>query len=492
MIMNKIVLTALGLLAAVPALAADSGVLTYHNTPTRHGLYRTPGLNATAAASLHADAAFKASFSGDVYAQPLYWKPAGAATGLLIVATEGNLILGINADTGATVWQTQLAASVTRSELPCGDIDPEGVTGTPAIDAATGTLYFDALTETANGPRQMIYALSASTGQVAAGWPLDVQAALGAQGITFDSTTQGERSAVLSFKGNLYIDYAARSGDCGTYHGVVVQVQASSPAVTGYWATRDNGGGIWSQGGAASDGGSIYVTTGNTFNANNDWMDGEAILRLKPGLAHSTATKDFYAPSNWQTLDNEDADLGGTEALPLTVRSSSGENVPLLIAMGKDGNAYLVNRTNMGGIGGQIATVHVSNSGIITAPAVYNVNGATLVAFTSYSGLSCSGDNITMLSIAGSGSSPISIQWCSAFNGRGAPIITTDGESDPLVWVAGAEGDNEVHGFDAITGATVFAGAETAMQGLRHFQTLIAANHHLYVGADNTIYAFTW
>ena len=262
--------------------------------------------------------------------------------------------------------------------------------------------------------------------------------------------------------------------------------------MTGYWATRDNGGGIWSQGGAASDGGSIFVTTGNTFNANNDWMDGEAILRLKPGLSHSTATKDFYTPSNWQTLDNEDADLGGTEALPLAVRSSSGENVPLLIAMGKDGNAYLVNRTNLGGIGAQIATTRVSNSGIITAPAVYNVNGATLVAFTSYSGLSCSGDNITMLSIAGSGSSPISIQWCSAFNGRGAPIITTDGQTNPLVWVAGAEGDNEVHGFDAVTGATVFAGAGTAMQGLRHFQTLIAANHHLYVGADNTIYAFTW
>ena len=489
----KIALTLLGLFTAAPALAAEQGVLTYHNGNNRHGLYGAPGLTGATAAGLHPDTGFKAAFSGNVYAQPLYWKPSASSVPLLIVATESNLIVGINANTGATVWQTQLAPPVTQSELPCGNINPEGVTGTPVIDPATGIVYLDALTETANGPRQMIYGLSATTGQVAAGWPVDVQAGLAAKNITFASITQGERSAVLSFKGSLYVDYAARSGDCGTYHGVVVQLQTSSPAVTGYWATRDNGGGIWAQGGAAADGASLFVTTGNTFNANNDWMDGEAILRLKPGLAHSTATRDFYAPSNWQTLDNEDADLGGTEALPLRVRSSAGEDVPLLIAMGKDGNAYLVNRANMGGIGGQIAVQKVSNNGIITAPAVYNLNGATLVAFTSYSGLSCSGDNITMLSIAGTGSNPMSIQWCSAFNGRGAPIITTsDGGANPLVWVVGAEGDNLLHGFDAITGATVFSGAGTSMTGLRHFQTLISANHHLYVAGDNTIYAFTW
>ena len=493
--MQKIVMAALGLLTATPVCAAEQGVLTYHNGNNRHGLYGAPGLTASSAAGLHPDAAFHASFTGNVYAQPLYWHPPGAAAPLLIVATEGNLILGLNANTGATVWQTQLTASVTSSELPCGNINPEGVTGTPAIDPSTGTVYFDALTETPNGPRQLVYGLSASTGQLAAGWPIDVQAALAGQGITFNSLTQGERSAVLSFKGAIYVDYAARSGDCGTYYGTVVQLQTSTPAVTGYWATRDAGGGIWAQGGAADDGSSIFVTTGNTFNADNDWMDGEAILRLKPGLAHSTSTRDFYTPLNWQSLDNADADLGGTEALPLQVRSSSGEDVPLLIAMGKDGNAYLVNRANMGGINGQVAVMSVSNGGIITAPAVYNEDGATLVAFTSYSGLSCSGTNITMLSVAGSGSSPISIHWCSAFDGAGAPIITTSGGgSNPLVWVAGAEGQsvNQLYGFDAVTGATVFGGAGTSMQGLHHFQTLIAANHHLYVGADNTVYAFTW
>ena len=491
--MNRTALAMVGLLAAAPAYAAEPGVLTYHNTNSRHGLYSVPGLTSAAAAGVHSDTAFKASFSGNVYAQPLYWKPAGASVGLLIVATEGNLVLGLNADTGATVWQTQLATPVTSGQLPCGDINPEGVTGAPVIDPATGTVYLDSSTETSNGPRHYIYGLSASTGQVAAGWPVDVQAALAAQGVTFDSSTEGQRSALLLFKGALYVDYAGRAGDCGTYHGTVVQLQTASPGVTGHWATRANGGGIWAQGGAAGDGQYLYVTTGNTFNADNNWMDGEAILRLKPGLARSAATRDFFTPSNWQTLDNQDADLGGTEALPLTVQVAAGQDAARLIALGKDGNAYLVNRTNLGGIGGQIQTAKVSNNGIITAPAVYNTNGATLVAFTSYSGLSCSGDNITMLSVAGTGSMPVSIKWCSGFNGRGAPIITTtDGVSNPLVWVVGAEGDNELHGFDALTGSAVFSGAGTGMQGLRHFQTLIAANHHLYVAADNTVYAFTF
>ena len=483
--MRHIALAAV-LLAASPALAAEQGVLTYHNSNTRHGLYTAPGLTPTAAAGIHADPAFHASFSGNVYAQPLFWRSKTAGN-LVIVATENNLILGLNADTGAVVWQNQLPAAVT-GQLPCGNINPEGVTGTPAIDPATGTLYFNSASQASGVPRHMVYALSADTGQVVPGWPLDVQAALAAQGQTFDSTVQGDRSAVLFFKGNLYVSYGGRAGDCGSYHGDVVQIQTTGPAVTGYWSTRAVGGGIWSQGGTSGDGQYVFTTTGNTFNANNVWQDGEAILRLRPGLAHSTDPADFYTPTNWQTLDNEDADLGGTEALPMNIGGA-----PRLIALGKDGSAYLVSRSKLGGIGGEIASAKVSGSAIITAPAVYNTPSSTLVAFTGQALQNCSGNSIITLGLSASGSSPIAINWCAALNGRGSPIITTtDGTSNPLVWVTGAEGDNELHAFDAKTGAVVFGGANTAMQGLRHFGTLIAANHHLYVGADNTVYSFAY
>jgi hypothetical protein len=78
-------------------------------------------------------------------------------------------------------------------------------------------------------------------------------------------------------------------------------------------------------------------------------------------------------------------------------------------------------------------------------------------------------------------------------SGGGAPIITTtDGSQNAIVWAVGAEGDNELHGFDAANGKVVFSGSGTSMSGLHHFQTILATDTRFYVGADNTVYAFKW
>ena len=69
-------------------------------------------------------------------------------------------------------------------------------------------------------------------------------------------------------------------------------------------------------------------------------------------------------------------------------------------------------------------------------------------------------------------------------------MTTTDGHSNPIVWVLGAEGDNQLHGFRGDTGGTLFTGPQQPMTGLRHFQTLIATENRLYVAADGSIYAF--
>lgn len=115
-----------------------------------------------------------------------------------------------------------------------------------------------------------------------------------------------------------------------------------------------------------------------------------------------------------------------------------------------------------------------------------------MVAFTSLGSSHCSGNNITMLNVTARGSTPITFAWCKALNGRGAPIITTtDGSAHPIVWVVGAEGDNELHGFDANSGRAVFSGSGTAMAGLHHFETILATPTRFYVGADSRVYAFT-
>src|SRR5439155_3855205 len=118
--------------AFLPAIAAAQSVVTYHSSLTRHGRYIVPGLTLDAAAGMHLDRHFQAKIEGHVYAQPLYWLPAGEKTGRVIVATESNLVYALDAATGSQIWKAKLAPSVPRSNLPCGNIDPDGITGTPA------------------------------------------------------------------------------------------------------------------------------------------------------------------------------------------------------------------------------------------------------------------------------------------------------------------------------------------------------------------------
>ncbi len=477
-------------LACMPAFASADSVVTYHNSNQRDGAYTIPGLTTAAAANMQLDTKFNGTVSGHVYAQPLFWKPKGADKGLVIVATESNIVYALNETSGKVVWQTQLADPMPLNQLPCGNIDPMGTTGTPVIDPTTGTLYLDAMTKTSNGARHMVYAIALTNGSVVSGWPLDMQALLTNQGATFDSSIHGERSALLLFKNKLYVNYGGHFGDCGSYYGTVAQIDPGTATLDANWQTRASGGGIWAQGGIAGDGTYLFITTGNTFGA-NDWSDGEAIIRLHPGLAHSSDTHDYFAPSNWKTLDNNDQDLGGTEALPIDIHGK--REAKRVIAFGKDGNAYLANRTNLGGIGGQIQVMQASSSGIRTAPAVYETDTSTSVVYTNSGNSHCSGSNITMLNVAPKGSNPMSFAWCANFSGGGSPIVTTtDGTANAIVWVPGAEGDNELHGFDATTGATVFSGSGTAMNGLHHFQTILATQKRFYVAGDGKVYALSW
>ncbi len=76
----------------------------------------------------------------------------------------------------------------------------------------------------------------------------------------------------------------------------------------------------------------------------------------------------------------------------------------------------------------------------------------------------------------------IETAWCGSVAHAGSPIVTTtDGRSDPIVWVVGAEGDNRLHAFRVDSGEPLATPPET-MRGLHHFQTLIAADDTISVG----------
>src|SRR5437764_6555536 len=112
-----------------PASAQQTSVLTYHGDPARSGHFIVPGLSWERARSIHLDEKFQARFAGHVYAQPLYWRPAGSAPGMLVVATEDNTVHALNAATGEEIWRRSLGRPVPRSSLGCGNINPLGITG---------------------------------------------------------------------------------------------------------------------------------------------------------------------------------------------------------------------------------------------------------------------------------------------------------------------------------------------------------------------------
>jgi outer membrane protein assembly factor BamB len=480
--------------AQSPEESAQDNVLTYHGSPDRKGNFVVPGLTWQRAKSLHVDETFHARVVGNVYAQPLHWHAPGSSSGMLLVATEENNVHALDATTGDAIWTRSLGKPVARSALRCGNISPLGITGTPVIDEASAAIYLDANIADSSGPRHRLFALSLKDGSVVPGWPIDVTDALRSVGQSFNSRDQNQRGALTILDGMLYLPFGGHYGDCGDYHGWVVGVSLREPRRVAAWSTRARGGGIWAPGGISVAGQSLFVATGNTLGVST-WSDGEAVFRLPPDLHRSSEKRDFFAPPNWLALDQQDADLGGTNPIPLNAGASANRQA-LMLALGKDGRGYLLDQNNLGGIGGSLSAETVSRRPIRTAPAVYEV-GADLYVAVQAPGIHCpskaSENQLTVLKIRTGKRPGFTTAWCGRLSGAGSPIVTTsDGHADPIVWMVGAEGDNRLHGFRGDTGEPVVDRSGPAMSGLHHFQTLIATKDRLYVGADGRVYAFTF
>jgi hypothetical protein len=135
-------------------------VLAYHAHPDRSGNFIVPALTWERSRALRLDVAFHAQVSGHVYAQPLYWREAGSNSGMLLVATEDNIVYALHAGTGKEIWSRSLGKSVPLSLLRCGNIDPIGITGTPVIDKSTTSVFLDAMVDGSSGPRHLVFGIS--------------------------------------------------------------------------------------------------------------------------------------------------------------------------------------------------------------------------------------------------------------------------------------------------------------------------------------------
>jgi hypothetical protein len=225
----------------------------------------------------------------------------------------------------------------------------------------------------------------------------------------------------------------------------------------------------------------MFVITGNTFNTGGNWMGGEAIIRLQAGPTWTGQPTDYWAPTNWFSLDNGDTDLGGVSAMLIDVPGATPSQ--LVLALGKDGNAYLLNRNNLGGIAAPVAQLSVD--GVIRgqSSATYHTSQGTYFVFRG-------SNEIKAYKITATSPPTIVFAWSASQTGQGSPwLTTTDGTNNAIVWVVGAQGDGKLYGYNGDTGAVIYAGTDV-MTGTRKWNSGIVARGSIYVANDNKVYAF--
>src|SRR6266513_1099404 len=489
-------LVAAGVWSVIVPIDAQVNVTQYHNHSSRDGLYIDSAFTQSAAANLTRDLNFDGTIVGNVYAQPLYIE-GGPSGPMIIAVTELNNVYALNATDGTIIWQRNVGAPVPAPDLVCTEVGSMGVLGTPVVDLASRALFLNAMVTPDGGGatiKHYIISLNVDTGAINPGWPVDVELTAQYNGVTFNAAVQQQRPALAIVNGILYVGYGSMS-DCDFYHGWLVGVPINNPASVTAWAagaTDIHGGAIWGVGGVASDGNNPFVTTGNTW-TDGTWGGGEAVIRFQPGPIFTGSPADYWVPLNWFDLDNFDSDLGGSGPLLVDVPGATPSN--LVAVLGKDANAYLINRDNLGGISGPIATSHVAGSSIIQAAATYRTQQGTYIVFRASTNI------LSAFRITATNPPTIASGWSVSRigNGCGSPFVTsTDGTNNTIVWVVGTEehganGDQRLHGYDGDTGAVVYdgGGPNELMAGTHSYSTTgIAARGRIYVAGDNKVYAF--
>jgi outer membrane protein assembly factor BamB len=319
--------------ASTIASASSRSAVTPADWPVYHLNAQRTGDDATFPAFGGAlTAGWSAPLDGAVYAEPL------VVNGKVIAATEGDSVYALNPDTGAVLWRQNLGTPVPLSTLPCGDIDPLGITGTPAFDSVTGSLF--AVAEV-TGPHHVLFALNPSTGAVL--WSRDVDLA------GDDPTTHQQRPALAVANGYVYIGFGGLAGDCGQYVGEVVGVPATgSGATISYKVPTTREGAVWSTGGPVIDAsGNLYVSVGNGAAVSGAYDGAYSILELSPTLQLLSR----FAPSSWAADNAGDADLGSLS--PVLVPGG------WVFIAGKSGTGYVLHQGALGDIGGQVSSASV-------------------------------------------------------------------------------------------------------------------------------------
>ena len=491
---------------------------------------------------------FSYAVDGYVYAQPLYVPGLTMATGtpqagtihnVVFVATEHDSVYAFDADTNssagnaAPLWHASLldaahgaargARPMLSSDNRTKDIVPFiGITGTPVIDPATGTLYVVGKTKENDAYIARLHALDITSGAEKFGGPVQLTASVPGNGsgsvsgtLSFDPYYENQRAGLLLLNGIVYMAFGSH-GDYGPWHGWILAYDASTLRQTGAWCTTPNSlrGGIWGAGvGLAGEipdpanhpFGRMFTSSGNgTFDAiapnyDNSMGYGDSIIRLDltngaPSMTTNGKTVgDVFAPFNQSALDASDQDQGSGAPILLPDAVSGGQH--LLVQAGKTGRIYVIDRGNLGGYHPentidpqQKAGVH----GLFGAPAYWNGH----LYFWGYK------DNLRDFHFANGVMSPEADAVSNEFSTfpPSLPAVSANGNRNGIVWNIlsdnfASQGSESLQAHDAANVSRLLYSSDENLArdnpgpAVKYIVPTVA-NGKVYVGSGNQVSVF--
>jgi len=434
-------------------VTASSSWTVYHDDPACTGI-----AGPVSGVDTKAPVWTSPALDGQIYGEPL------VDAGRVYVATENDTVYALSAASGAVVWSAHLGQPVGQASLPCGDISPTvGVTGTAVIDRSRNEIFVVADEFIGGSPVHRLVGLSTASGAVELSQDVDPSGA--------DPAALLQRTGLTLDAGRVVFGFGGNFGDCASYRGRVVAVPETGGTPEYFTvdaAPGESQGAVW-MGGAApvvDSAGHIWVSTGNgsVYSYQRPYDDSDSVLELSSSLR----LLQYFAPSTWATNNSQDLDMSTAPAL-----LPDGQ----VVLAGKSRIVYLLDGTNLDGIGHQQATLGASGRSITGSACGDDIDGGVaVVGMTVY--LPCLAG---IIAVRATSSPPaLHLLWSSG-TGGGPPIVAAG-----LVWTIGQNGT--LYGLDPATG-TIRQQATIGMPA-NHFPTPSVADGLLLAPSADHVVAF--
>src|SRR6202453_3082833 len=454
-------------------------------------------------------------------AQPLYVSNVningqGVLHNVVYVATMADSVYAFDADgnsgsNAAPLWSvnfTDPANGITLASganLPCSGgqttgFTEEGIASTPTIDMTTGTMYVVAKTVENGTVVHRLHALDITSGAEQYGGPMPISASsVSNQGqvTVFNSLHQLNRPGLLLLNGTIYIAFGSNSCNDDN-NGWVLAYDETSLAQTAVFNTSPDHGltSIWQPGNGLNpdENGNMFVETADSCNSCYNIPQGgqtysNSVLKLDPT---NLAVGDYFTPWDVAFLNANDLDLSSTGVLILP--DQDGTYVHELVAAGKQGFVYVLNRDNMGmysssGNDGQIVQEFPLIPGaedaskkdvLFSSPAYWNntvyfaPDASPLLAFPLSGGLL--GTPVTTTQ---------------KYVGAHSPSISANGNSNGILWTISG---NNLYAINATTMAMIYNTtqnkARDQLPQVAHFVTQTVANGKVYVATRTNLQVY--